>query len=87
MSKVLERERDIAQESKVLLRADDRIYLYSEIASVMQEKFALDPIWEDQKDENGIIHSVRTSESEDTFCEICDDVEEIMSKVFEKVDA
>ena len=26
-------------------------------------------------------------ESEDTFCELCDDVEEIMSKVFEKVDA
>ena len=42
---------------------------------------------QDQKDENGIIHSVRTSESEDTFCEICDDVEEIMSRVFEKVDA
>ena len=38
-------------------------------------------------DENGIIHSVRTPESEDTFCELCDDVEEIMSKVFEKVDA
>ena len=54
---------------------------------MMQEKFALDPIWEDQKDENGIIHSVRTPESEDTFCELCDDVEEIMSKVFEKVDA
>ena len=87
MSKVLERERDIAQESKVLLRADYWIFLYSEIACVMQEKFALDPIWEDQKDENGIIHSVRTSESEDTFCEICDDVEEIMSKVFDKVDA
>ena len=87
MSKVLERERDIAQESKVLLRADDWIYLYSEIASVMQEKFALDPIWEEYEDEDGIIHEKRTSESEDTFCEICDDVEEIMSKIFEKVDA
>ena len=72
---------------KVLLRSEDWIYLYSEIASVMQEKFALDPIWEDQEDEDGIIHSVRTPESEDTFCELCDDVEEIMSKVFEKVDA
>ena len=53
--------------SKVLLRTEDWVYLYSEIASVMQERFALDPIWEDQKDENGIIHSVRTPESEDTF--------------------
>jgi len=73
--------------NKILLKTEDWVYLYSEIASVMQEKFALDPIWEDQKDENGIIHSVRTPESEDTFCELCDDVEEIMSKVFEKVDA
>jgi hypothetical protein len=53
----------------------------------MQEKFALDPIWEEYEDEDGIIHEKRTSESEDTFCEICEDVEEIMSRVFEKVDA
>ena len=87
MSKVLERERDIAQESKVLLRADDWIYLYSEIATEMQEKFALDPIWEEYEDEDGVIHERRTPDADDQFCELCDDVEEIMSKVFEKVDA
>ena len=40
--------------SKILLRTEDWVYLYSEIASVMQERFALDPIWEDQEDENGL---------------------------------
>ena len=73
--------------AKVLLRTEDWIYLYSEIASVMQQKFFRDQIWEVHKDEDGIFHDVRTPESEDTFCELCDDVEEIMSKVFEKVDA
>ena len=73
--------------SKVLLRTEDWIYLYSEIASVMQQKFFRDQIWEVHKDENGIFHDVRTPKSEENFCELCDDVEEIMSKVFEKVDA
>ena len=39
------------------------------------------------EDEDGIFHDVRTPKSEENFCELCDDVEEIMSKVFEKVDA
>jgi len=72
---------------KTLIRAEDWIYLYSEIASVMQEKFALDPIWEEYKDEDGVIHSRRTSDGDDQFCDICSDVEEIMDVVLEKVDA
>jgi len=73
--------------AKVLLRAEDWIYLYSEIASVMQQKFFRGQIWEVHEDEDGIFHDVRTPKSEENFCELCDDVEEIMSKVFEKVDA
>ena len=73
--------------AKVLLRTEDWVYLYSEIASVMQQKFFRDQIWEVHKDEDGIFHDVTTPKSEENFCELCDDVEEIMSKVFEKVDA
>ena len=73
--------------AKVLLRTDDWVYLYSEIASVMQQKFFRDQIWEVHEDEDGIFHDVRTPKSEENFCEICSDVEEIMSNVFEKVDA
>jgi len=72
--------------SKVLLRTEDWIYLYSEIASVMQEKFALDPIWEEYKDEDGVTHSRRTPDADDQFCEIVDDVEEIMSNVLGKAE-
>ena len=73
--------------AKVLLRSEDWVYLYSEIASVMQQKFFRDQIWEVHEDEDGIFHDVRTPKSEENFCEICSDVEEIMSNVFEKVDA
>ena len=73
--------------SKVLLMTEDWVYLYSEIASVMQQKFIRDQISEVHKDEDGIFHDVRTPKSEENFCELCDDVEEIMSKVVEKVDA
>ena len=72
---------------KTLIRAEDWIYLYSEIASVMQEKFALDPIWEEYKDEDGVIHERRTPDGDDQFCDICTDIEEIMGVVLEKVDA
>ena len=44
-------------------------------------KFFRDQIWEVHKDEDGIFHDVRTPKSEENFCELCDDVEEIMSKV------
>ena len=73
--------------AKVLLRTEDWVYLYSEIASVMQQKFFRDQKWEVHEDEDGIFHDVRTPKSEENFCEICSDVEEIMSNVFEKVDA
>ena len=72
---------------KTKIEIEDWIYLYSEIASEMQQKFFRDQIWEVHKDEDGIFHDVRTPKSEENFCELCDDVEEIMSKVFEKVDA
>ena len=53
---------------------------------MMQEKFALDPIWEEYKDEDGVTHSRRTPDADDQFCEIVDDVEEIMSTVLGKAE-
>ena len=70
--------------AKVLLRTEDWVYLYSEIASVMQQKFFRDQIWEVHEDEDGIFHDVRTPKSEENFCELCGDVEEIMCNVLEK---
>jgi hypothetical protein len=71
---------------KTKIKPEDWIYLYSEIASVMQEKFALDPIWEEYKEEDGVIHERRTPDADDQFCDICSDVEEIMCDVLEKAE-
>jgi len=71
---------------KTKIEIEDWIYLYSEIASVMQEKFALDPIWEEYKEEDGVIHERRTPDADDQFCDICSDVEEIMCDVLEKAE-
>ena len=65
--------------SKVLLSQDDWIFLYSELASYVEEKLVGDDI-----------HRIRNSQGQrfskydEQFCELCSDVEEIMGKVFEK---
>ena len=71
---------------KTKIKPEDWIYLYSEIASVMQEKFALDSIWEEYEEEDGVIHERRTPDADDQFCDICSDVEEIMCDVLEKAE-
>tara|TARA_R100000664_G_C2696772_1_gene98684 strand:- start:259 stop:468 length:210 start_codon:yes stop_codon:yes gene_type:complete len=65
--------------SKVLLSQEDWIFLYSELASYVEEKLVGDDI-----------HRIRNSRGQrfvkydEQFCTICSDVEEIMGKVFEK---
>ena len=65
--------------SKVLLSQDDWIFLYSELASYVEEKLVGKNMHKIRgKDGN------RLPKYDEQFCDIIDDVEAIMDKVFKK---
>lgn len=65
--------------SKVLLSQDDWIYLYSELASYVEEKL----VGENMHKIRGK-DGLRLPKYDKQFCDIIDDVEAIMDTVFEK---
>ena len=66
--------------SKVIIKDEDWVYLYSKLADYILEYSSLDPIW--IIDSNG--DEVMTEEKQDQFLDIADSVEEIMRKVLTK---
>ena len=58
------------------LSQDRWIHLYSELSNFVLEYSSLDPVW--TEDENG--DEVMTEEKQDEFCNIVDNVEQIMSR-------
>jgi|TARA_A100001388_G_C28631746_1_gene432580 hypothetical protein len=68
--------------SKPIIKDEDWVYLYGELADYILEYSSLDPIW--QTDDEGNEIAIRTEEKQDQFLDIADTVEIIMRKVLTK---
>jgi hypothetical protein len=68
--------------SKPIIKDEDWVYLYGELADYILEYSSLDPIW--QTDDEGNEIAIRTEEKQDQFLDIADTVEIIMRKVLIK---
>jgi hypothetical protein len=68
--------------SKTIIKDEDWVYLYGELADYILEYSSLDPIW--QTDDEGNEIAIRTEEKQDQFLDIADTVEIIMRKVLTK---
>ena len=68
--------------SKQIIKDENWVYLYSELADYILEYSSLDPIWQTDREGNEI--AVKTEEKQDQFLDIADSVEEIMRTVLTK---
>ena len=63
--------------SKPIIKDEDWVYLYAQLSYYVEKKCYPDRITHDASGD-------RTEESDEDFCEICSDIEDIMRKVLTK---